>query len=114
MASGLIDPGGATQKFDDMVNNMVEGFKANWHHVRSMQGYSGFYVPTVTVKNGQISYWGILDIENMAEEDIYIEVWRRFFSAVDHLGERNITGFGIVDLNLIVQVVPKTFRTPKT
>lgn len=105
--------GDATPEFDALINEMCTAFLKSWHVVRGLPGYTGFYVPAVTIQSGTLSLWGVLDIEHMAEEDVYIEVWRRFFGAIENMGENQITGFGILDMAIVVpQLRPQPMPAP--
>lgn len=68
-----------------------------------------FFVVVIFEKNKRLSYWGIIDFETIPEEDIYLEVARRFDGAGKVLHDRAI-GFGLVDM---ISVLQRTVDPPE-
>lgn len=97
---GLIDSEGyETPEFTERVNRLV---KIMLDQRRAMPDIGDFLVPTVITAEGKISYWGILDLAIMPEEDAYIEAAARFYSAVQCLHEHNIMDFGLVNMSSVI------------
>lgn len=86
---------------------IVEDIVRNTLTIRKQVPTAGdFFCPAVCNKDGNVSYWGVLDFGEIPEEDYYIEAERRFYSATQCLGEENITGFGLVGMPAVIQRQP--------
>ena len=66
------------------------------------------FVPAVKHKGGKISYWGIIDFEELPEEDIYVEVRRRFYGACLALENdfQEILEIGMVNVGMVINKIP--------
>lgn len=92
-----------TPHFLAIVEGMTRG--AITGH-KTVPGVGDFYVPAICNTDGNVSYWGILDFTLTPEEDLFIEIERRFLAATQLLGQENIAGFGIVTLGAVIHRAP--------
>lgn len=104
MYMGLIEPDGQpSELLESMVEGMVKGLLDGRKKVSSPPD---FFVCAVQDKDGKTSYWGVIDLAETPEEDVYIQVQWRFYCAARTLGQKNIRGFGFVDVQSMLDRVP--------
>jgi|SRR5882672_2931049 len=86
--------------FETMIGEIVSGFLK----VKTMNGPAAgdFFVMAIYGFDRHVTYWGVLDLAEMCEEDIYTEMSRRFRAGRDALGVGYICGYGIVDIGSVL------------
>jgi hypothetical protein len=104
--------------FNTMVTSIVDNFLHSHKAITEQKGIQiagVFFVLAIYNHTNTISYWGLLDMETMPDEDIYTETRRRFLAANMILGASTIQGYGILDLAQVIsrQVTPLS-KPPKS
>lgn len=99
MMNMIEDDGRPTPDFEHMVETTVKSWLA---HDKLLGNKTDFIVMAVQERDGRKSFWGLIDVPNTPEEDLYVEMERRFYCAVRTLGEKQVFGLGILDIRAVL------------
>lgn len=96
----MIDPmGQPTPEFCRMVETTIKmwiGYEKN------QQVKTEFVVMSAQDKEGRISYWGVIDVPATPQEDLFVEIERRFYCAYRTIGQFDVVAVGILDINAVI------------
>lgn len=96
-----LQPGSdSNANFDTMIGEIVSGFL----QVKAANGPAAgdFFVMVIYGRDERITYWGLLDLSEMCEEDIYTEMAQRFRAGRDAIGVGAVRGYGILDIGTVL------------
>lgn len=98
--NGMIDPSGRkTPDFVDVVSDTVGTWiKEN----KKFNNPSTFVVMVAQEHDGRASYWGVIDVILTPEEDLYVEMEKRFYCALRTIGQDQVAGIGILDIRAVM------------
>lgn len=103
----IMESGQPTPEFRDMVADTVQ----QWlKHEEQVGNRTQWLVTAVQDRDGNETYWGLIDIVNTPREDLFIVIEQRFYCAYRTLGERNLLGMGLIDVRSVIGGVKVDLR----
>lgn len=99
----LTEDGHPTPQFKEMISATV----ADWiRHDDVMGNKTQFLVMAIQEFDGRKSYWGMIDLKDTPQEDLYVEIERRFYCAYRTIGQNKIHGLGLLDVQAVLARAP--------
>ena len=92
------------------LRSMIASAVTSWiEYDRKAERRTQWLITAVQDRDGNDTYWGLIDVVNTPQEDIYLAVEQRFYCAYRTIGEERLVGMGLIDAETVLtrQPLPK-------